>query len=730
MAVLQHITMDFETRSECPITLGAARYSEDPSTEVKMLCWAYQDEPVQDWLSPVLKPYGIIPSKPPQRLFDLIAAGALVEAHNAFFERMIWRNIMVKRYGWPDIPDAQWRCSAAKAAACALPRGLGKVAEIMGTKVQKDKEGHKLMMRLCKPTPAWNKWKKKPTARDGSPLPEPVKYFGSSEEFLRELEYCRDDVDTERGVAQIIPDLPAKEWEVWKLDQTMNERGIYCDLGMAEHILIMIEKYKDRQRLQLSALTDGMVEKETKRASIKEWFTLQDYPIKDTTSDTLRDIAEEFPDEPIGQVAALCRELNKSSTSKYKAMLLRASESDNRIRDTLMYHGAGTGRWSGRGVQFQNLVSGKIKNMEKAVNAIMEQNISHVIAEHDNPMELFAGLVRGAIMAPEGKELIVADYAAIEGRGVMWLADEQKGLQIFHRGEDIYCDMASDIYAREIIPNPDNQPPERKLGKQAVLGLGYQMGASKFLVTCEKYRIFFTDDMVNEAVPKEIQEEIEEDIRSNPIIYFGATKGRIIEERVRPLILAKHVVNRYRARYPAIPQYWADCEKAAKTAVEEFHNGAGNRWIRAGHKRAYGNIYYKVHGKFLFCRLPSGRHLAYPFPRIEEKQTAWGTSKDTIMYDGVDSFTHQWTGQSTYGGKLVENNTQAISRDIMAEALLRLEAHDDYFPVLSVHDEAVNECDEDKGFTEEVEWIMEEKPDWAPTFPIAVEGWRGKRYRK
>lgn len=730
MSGLKHITIDFESRSECPITLGAAKYSEHPSTEVKMMCWGFKDEPVQDWLSPVLEPYGITPSPRPERLFQLIAEGALVEAHNAFFERMMWRNIMVKKYGWPDIPDAQWRCSAAKAAACSLPRGLGKVAEIMGTKVQKDKEGHKLMMKLCKPTTAWNKWKAKPLEKDGTLKPEPTKYAGTKEEFLRELAYCRDDVDTERSIARIMPDLNANEWQVWKLDQTMNERGIYCDLTMADHILVMIEKYKERQRMQLSALTDGMVDKETKRNAIKEWFLLQDYPIADTTSDRLRDIAEEFPDEPIGQVAALCRELNKSSTSKYKAMLDRASESDHRIRDTLMYHGAGTGRWSGRGVQLQNLVSGNIKDMEKAVDDIMRQNISHVIAEHDSPMELFAGLVRGAICAPEGKELIVADYAAIEGRGVMWLADERKGLEIFYRDEDIYCDMATDIYGRPVIANPDKQPPERKLGKQAVLGLGYQMGPSKFLVTCEKYRIFFTDDLIDEVVPREIQQEIEDDIRSNPIIYFSGNKGRIIEAKVRPLIFSKHVVNKYRARYPAIPQYWADCEKAAKEAIDNYYGGRSDKWVRAGHKRAYGNVYYKVHGKFLFCRLPSGRHLAYPFPRIEEKDTAWGTSKDTIMYDGVDSFTHQWTAQSTYGGKLVENITQAVSRDIMAEALLRLEGHEDYTPVLSVHDEAINEVDEGKGFTEEVEWIMEQRPSWAPTFPIAVEGWRGKRYRK
>lgn len=1020
-------TIDFETRSETDIKLGAAKYAEHPSTEVLMMCYSDGEagDHVSDWLSPVLEPYGIDPSNPPVDLFDWIKNGGKIEAHNSFFERMIWRHKMVKLYGWPDIPDNQWRCSAAKAAAVSLPRGLGKAAQIMRCDAQKDGGGHQLMLRLCKPRGAWKKWDQK--GREGI---EPEKYFGSKEEFLRELEYCRDDVRTEKALSRVIPDLSELEWRIWEVDQAINERGIPLDLDMAHHILDMIERYKIRQREQLMALTDGMVERETKRNDLKKWFELQDYPIENTQADTLRDIAEKYPYDVIGHVSSLVRELNKSSTSKYKAMIARASTEDNRARDNLMYHGAGTGRWcltgdhevltdsgwtrldewsggniacwkndvisfkhadansfeapealysmnsqridqlstgehkmpywtikngtfsleevtnlptrfkipfhgrttysrapnpwktrmlvavqgdghyledgsirfhlkkqrkidrlkllcrrlgiqfserrtasdtsqivipsralpiflkmfhnktfgswiwhfdpvvffeelefwdgyrcgpnsiqycttnktnadlvqafahmnsmsavvktkkksnpnwstaynvdiwltpgfghqytngvkevknhgfdkvycpttptgmflvrrngkvwvtgnSGKGIQFQNLTTGKISDMEAAVEEVMDQNLSLVIAEHDDPMTLFSGLVRGAIKAPEGKELSVADFSSIEARGIMWASGEQRGLKIFEAGEDIYCDMATDIYNKPVIANPDRQPKERKLGKQAILGCGYQMGASKFLVTCEKYRINFTPQMIDGILSQEKQDEIEDNIRSNPIFYFP--DGQVVEERVKPLILSKHIVNSYRTSYPAIPEFWKNLEEAAIEAVLDHQEGGDTRWVRAGPKMEYGNHYYRVIGKFLFCRLPSKRFLAYPFPRAVWKPTKWGSEKLTLTYKGVDSFTKKWTTQMSYGGKLAENNVQGFCRDITAEAMLRLEEHPIYMPILSVHDEILNENDEGEAFTEELEWIMSQRPDWCPNFPIDAEGWIGKRYRK
>lgn len=714
--------IDFETRSEADLKkVGSWRYAEHPSTDAKMMCWAINDDPVKAWAGPCLSEYGITPSKKPARLLKHIQNGGIIEAHNAFFERSIWRNIMVPRLGFPDIPDNQWRCSAARAAAHSLPRGLGKACEVMKIPVQKDDEGHKLMLKLCKPRQQWKKTGKGP------------KYAGTKEEILRELLYCKRDVEAERALGKAMADLPDHEWQVWMIDQTMNERGVYVDREMAAHIISLIETYRERRKSQLLEMTNGAlrIKKAVSRDSLLEWFDSQDYPIPDTKAATLREVVALYPDDIIGQVASICLMLNKSSVSKYNAMLQRASE-DGRVRDTLMYHGAGTGRWSGRGVQLQNVARGivKGKNMESVVDMVLGSELEHVVAKFGDPMPIFSSLVRGAVCAPEGRILRVADYSSIEARGVMWLAGADDAMEVFRRadrgeGPDIYCDMATDVYGYPV--EKDKHPSERQLGKQAILGLGYGMGPAKFLATCEGYDIHFTEDMINGLVPPEVQVLIEEDIRGNPIIYFP--DGKVDDERVRPLILAKHVVNTYRTKYHEVVQYWRDCEDAAFDAVYDHIAKRPKRWVRAGHKRP-GAVYYRVHGKFLFCRLPGKRFIAYPYPHIKELKTSWGTKKKTLCYYGVDSFTRKWTRQKTYGGKLVENITQGVARDIMAEAMVRVESHPDYNLILSVHDELLSECDDGAGSTEELEEMMSVLPDWATGFPLAAEGWSGYRYRK
>lgn len=747
----KHVIIDFETRSEADLKkVGTARYAEDPSTEAKMMCWAYGDGPVRRWRGDVWLEVGGWPDEPPQELFDLIEQGVIVEAHNAFFERMIWRNVMVKRYGWPDIPDAQWRCSAAKAAACSLPRGLGQAAEALRLTTEKDKEGHALMLRLCKPRAQWSKWKRGELvdSKTGELKPEPEKYFQSLEEFERELDYCARDVETERALSKSIPDMKPFEWEVWAADQRMNARGIKCDIPMAKHMVDLVEKYREHMRDELRMLTDGEIEKETQRAKVLDWFVRNDTTLPDaagnfilidnTQAGTLDEVAEfyQYDNYNRGRVAQIIRQLNKSSVSKYRAMIQRASEEDGRARGTLVFNGASTGRWAGSGLQLQNVPGGKIKNMDAAVDEVKAlETVNQVFLAYDEPMEAFSGLIRGALMASEGHELVVADYASIEARGVMWLAQEHEGLKIFHSGDCIYCDMASDVYGWEVEKakakqgDPKHSSARNGLGKKAILGLGYQMGAPKFLDTCEKGGLYFTDDLIDELVPSDDQRILEQEIRENPLISFP--KGKIIEPKVRPLILSKFVVNRYRTKYSQVSQYWRDIEEAAMTAVRDHMEKNPRRdWVYVRDYRGPGAIAYKVVGVFLFCKLPSKRHLAYPYPWIKRKKTAWGTEKDTLVFMGVDSFTHRWCEQTTYAGKLTENVTQAASRDVMAEAIVRIDRHPVYTPVLSVHDEIVTEAPIGFGSAKELEEIMAETPSWAKGFPIEVEGWSGQRYRK
>jgi DNA polymerase len=293
-------------------------------------------------------------------------------------------------------------------------------------------------------------------------------------------------------------------------------------------------------------------------------------------------------------------------------------------------------------------------------------------------LKLLSQSLRGAIVAPPGKHLFVADYASIEARVLLWCAQDDAGLEMFRRGTDMYCDMASAIYGRHIAPNPDAQPPERELGKIAILGLGYQMGAPKFHATC-------------------------------------ASKGIVITEE-----LAQKTVEAYRAKYARVKQLWYDQETAAGEATYDKEGTEYEcfpvKWVKSG--------------RFLYCILPSGRQLAYPDPAIKVITTSWGARKNALTYMGVNATTRKWHRQSSYGGLLVENIVQAISRDIMAEAMLRCEESRIYSPILSIHDEIVCEANEHLGDVEEFEKLVGQCPDWCAGCPVTAESWAENRYRK
>lgn len=281
-------------------------------------------------------------------------------------------------------------------------------------------------------------------------------------------------------------------------------------------------------------------------------------------------------------------------------------------------------------------------------------------------------------MAPPGKLLYVADYASIEARVLLWAAQDEDGLKLFRDGGDIYCDMASTIYGRYIKPNPDDQPPERKMGKEAILGLGYQMGWRKFVERC-------------------------------------ALVGIIIEDE-----FSEQVVNAYREKYWRVKQLWYDQETAAGEATfdkeGEIYECYPCKWFRQG--------------RFLYCTLPSGRQLAYCDPKIKMVDTSWGAKKNALTYMAVNPKTKKWWRQSAYGGLLVENIVQAISRDIMAEAMLRCEESRIYSPILTIHDEIVCEGHRQHGNVHDFVALVGQAPTWAKDCPIAAEGWAGTRYRK
>lgn len=717
-------TIDFETRSACSIKdCGSWRYSLDPTTEVMCLAFRlpYWEHGRTALWHPAFPQFGIPEADCPelQELYQWIASGKLVEAHNAWFERGIWTNIMVPRYGWPAIGHRQWRCSAAKAAAYSLPRSLDGCTQALKLLIKKDSEGAKNMKKMAKPRKpkklevkqwiiehlGWDTSRRgahnaiaktldfsitmvddgsivDATWTDEGGLQERAfklgLYYHESPEMLERLfSYCRIDVLAEEAVSERLRDLSPKETEMYLMDQGINQHGFQLDREGIEAALEIVDGINADLNKELVELTEGRVEKATQRVRMIDWFNDMGLPLSDTQGGTIDEWLKRQDLQPkVRRGLELVRSLGRTSTAKFIAAQNWASPGAWRVHGGLLYHGAGTGRWSGSGVQPHNFPRGNIKDMELAWEVIKTKDVRLIEMLYGDVMEFLSFALRGMIVPSAGRKLMVADYAAIEARVVLWLAGDEAALDIFRRGECIYCAMATDIYGRPI--NKKEHPDERQMGKQAVLGLGYQMGAKKFRGTlAEKWGIF-----IDEA-------------------------------------FAEQIVQKYREKFWRVKKMWWDQEAAAIAAVKT-----------PGRTVTCGKVQWRVIDGFLHCKLPSGRLLGYCEPLVIKKKTPWGEERDCLTFMGVDPYTKKWRRQETYGGMLVENITQATARDLMADAMLRCHEQGTYDVILSVHDELIAECDEHEGDVEDFEMMMAHTEEWADGCPVAAEGWTGHRYKK
>ncbi len=355
--------VDFETRSACSLkTSGSWRYSLDPTTEV--LCLAYRlpywaHERVELW-HPAFPQLDIAEQDPDSlylELFDWIEAGRPVEAHNAFFERGIWQNIMMPRYGWPQIQSGQWRCSAAKAAAHSLPRALDDACAALGLKIRKDPAGHKVMKKMSKP--------RKPRKAEREAGVKHLLWWESPELLNGLWDYCKQDVRAECALSAALPDLTEKESELYTLDQEINERGFRLDRSAIDTALRLIDMESRRLNTELGTVTKGVVTRATQRAQLLRWLHTQGVFLDNTQATTIDAILagsgrEAFVEGPARRALEILQALGKSSTAKYQAMQNWICP-DDRVHGGLLFHGASTGRWTGQGVQPHNFPKGKVK---------------------------------------------------------------------------------------------------------------------------------------------------------------------------------------------------------------------------------------------------------------------------------------------------------------------------------------------------------------------------------
>lgn len=675
------LCVDIETCSAASIKQGNDAYAQHESTRVWCVSFAWQDG--KDGR---LRKWSWRPGlKLPAKIRKWIASGKLMLAHNAGFEMAIWRHILVPTYGWPPYQIVQWRDTQACSVAANLPVTLEGVARVFKGSPGKDMAGNAEMRKLM--NAEWDE------AFQRYVYPEPM-----PEQYDRLVTYCENDCIATLFVWWRVPQLSEVELAVWHLDQQINQRGVCIDTEFVECMADMAEKRKALLATDVFRITGSLCANSTNSHALKLWLKEMELDLPVTTKkdaktgetkvvETLsKDAVQGLLDDGDldGAVRAVLDnriEANKStSLAKLKRVPTMVS-SDGRLRGALRYCIAHTGRWASSGIQVHNLPKDKRDNArsEHVRRMIREGEIASLLLTEARPLEAMSESLRAMLVAAPKHDLIAADFAAIEARVVAWLAGAHDALAVFAAGEDIYVKAAADI-------GSDN----RQLGKVCTLALGYGMGVLKFIDTARK-------------APYNVEMSRKE---------------------------AWRVHRAWRDANPAIVQFWGDLERACQTAV--INPGTA---INVGpHLRVVRNK------KALLIRLPSGRVLRYWTPKVKKtKKEIVAVNEDgelvvhefesmELSFAAVGKNKTSMVRESTYGGKLVENVTQAVARDLLAHSMLTLDAAG-YPLVLHVHDSAAAEVPEGTGSVEEFEQLMSETPRWARGCPVATEGYRAKHFQ-
>jgi DNA polymerase len=691
--------IDIESFSETPIANGAFAYAEH--AEIMLVAYALDDGPVQVW-----------DRTADARIPDPLAAAfddpsVLLCAHNSQFDRT------VLRYSGYDLPIHRWRDTMVKALAHSLPGSLGDLCDILQVPMDKakDKAGRQLVLLFCKPRPATSKVRR--ATRETHPA-----------EWAKFIEYAALDVEAMREIDKKLPtwNFQDAELALWHLDQQINDRGVQVDTDLAYAAVRAVERAQAVLARRTNELTEGAVQAATQRDAMLRYLT-QAYGVDlpDMQQSTLeRRIAD--PELPVAlrELLAIRLQASTTSTSKYKT-LVKAVSSDGRLRGTLQFNGAGrTGRWSGRLFQPQNLPRPVLKQREIDLGIeALKADCADVL--FDDVMQLTSSAIRGCIVAPKGKKLVIADLSNIEGRLLPWLAGEEWKLQAFrdydtiigHDDEGAPIRKGPDLYklayAKSFGISPEEVgKSERQIGKVQELALGYEGGVGAFVTFAAAYNIDLEamSEQAFDAIPSGIMAEA-----VNALEWTKEHKRSTFGLSDRAWLVCDSFKRSWRRAHPAISSMWKELEEAARLAV--LHTGT------TYHCRS---LKLRRDGAWLRIRLPSGRFLCYPSPQVDDQ--------GGLSYLGLNQYTRKWSRIKTYGGKLIENVTQATSRDVLAASMRSIEDAG-YQIVLSVHDELITEADDRAEFnSDHLAGLMATNPSWAPDLPLAAAGFEAYRYRK
>jgi DNA polymerase len=628
------VNLDFETRSKVDLKdKGLDTYAKDPSTEVICMAYSIDGGEVKLWTPQFALP---------QFLFN---SDAKFQAWNAAFEYNIMKHVLHLNTTWDQMID-----SMAIAAANNIPQALDDAAQFVDGEHLKDPIGKRLIQKLSKPK------------KDGT--------FNEDPELLDQMyEYCKQDVRTEMEVVKNLRPLSASEQAVWVLTQRINEAGVPVDPQELKNAIFACEQNKEAIYKEITELTGGYTANQP--AKLIEWMGKRGVVVEDLTAETVTKLLQRsnITDE-VRRALELRQQGSMTSVAKFEKML--EVQVAGRIRNTLVYHGASTGRFASRGgLNLQNIARPSLGD-----DAIEEAYERILVRGEGGTMEELSSIVRSAIKAPDGQTFVDVDFSSIENRVASWIAGQNDKVELFRQGLDEYKSFASSALYN--VPYEEVTKDMRQISKSAVLGCMFGQGA--------KGLVEYADGM-----------------------GVKMTMGE-----------SERAVKAYRNAYAKVKSAWYDFEGAAIAAIQN-----------EGHPYKIGKIAFKCAKNALWMQLPSGRLICWQRPKVEKQLTPWGQLKDGILVWSQNTFTRKWGYNKLIGSSIFQSSVQATARDMLTESMLALD-NEGYTVVNSIHDEILLLAPEDgaDAALERVVEIMTKPPKWAPEFPLAAEGWVGKRYRK
>jgi DNA polymerase len=683
---------DLETYSETPINDGAHRYAEN--AEVLLFAWAVDDGPVQCWDATRTD----FPSGLPVGLLDVIKGADEYWGHNSGgFDRVVMKRAL------PEVakhmPESQHRDTMVQALCHGLPGSLSALCDIfrLDSDVAKSKRGKQLIRMFCMPQPANQKLRRK--TRETHPA-----------EWAEFIEYAKSDITSMRILHQKMPkwNYPNHEFELrlWQLDQRINNEGIYVDLELSEKAVEAVNVAQAGLASDVSEATLGAVTSATQRDKLLEHI-LKEHGVSlpDMRGDTLeRRLLDPSLPDGVRELIGIRLMASTSSVSKYKRVM-RCTSSDGYLRGVIQFSGAGrTGRDAGRLFQPQNLMRPTLEadEIDTGIEAI-KAGCADLIT--DNVMELCANAMRGVIIAPPKSKIVVADLSNIEGRVLAWLAGEEWKLQAFREldkngGPDLYEIGYGSTFG---VDPAEVEKWQRQIGKVIELFLGFEGGVGAFITGAATYGIDL--DAMKAEVPDDVWSEAEK-------FYTWATDTKRPTFGLKPetFMMCDSIKRLWRRANNRISGYWPEVKDCAIAAVENEGVTIQCRKVTMIRK-----------GNWLLIVLPSGRALSYPAPRVEDGK---------LSYMGMNQYSRKWQRLTTYGGKLVENMTQAVARDVFKFCYpVALAAG--YSIRLPIHDELITYAPDGELYNaKHLSQLMATNPGWAQGLPLAAAGFEAYRYRK